>query len=100
MSLFTRKPVFRVSDQVRHKPSSTATEDGQRLEILEVDGSYYLCSKNKGQTSCMVTQLVCSSVFAYAEIRFSHDMAQMLSDLHLFADSLLSSENLYFYFIK
>ena len=28
MSLVVRKPVFGVSDQVRHKPSCTATEDG------------------------------------------------------------------------
>ena len=28
MSLVLRKPVFGVSDQVRHKPGCTATEDG------------------------------------------------------------------------
>ena len=28
MSLVLRKPVFEVSDQVRHKPGCTATEDG------------------------------------------------------------------------
>ena len=27
MSLVLRKPVFRVTDQVRHKPACTATED-------------------------------------------------------------------------
>ena len=45
-----RKPVFRVFGQVKHKPDSTATEDGQRLEILDLEsrGLYYLCSKNKG----------------------------------------------------
>ena len=37
MSLVVRKPVFRVSDQIRHKPGSTATEDGLRLEILDLD---------------------------------------------------------------
>ena len=26
-----------VSDQVRHKPGCTATEDGQRLEILDLE---------------------------------------------------------------
>ena len=31
-----RKPVFGVSDQVRHKPGFTATEDGQRLEIADM----------------------------------------------------------------
>ena len=29
-----RKPVFGVSDQVRHKSGCTYTEDGWRLEIL------------------------------------------------------------------
>ena len=28
LSLVVRKPVFGVSDQVRHKPGCTATEDG------------------------------------------------------------------------
>ena len=28
MSLFVRKPVFEVSDQVRHKPGCEVTEDG------------------------------------------------------------------------
>ena len=36
MSLVLRKPVFGVSDQVRHKPGCTATEDGQRLEISDI----------------------------------------------------------------
>ena len=33
MSLVPRKPVFGASDQVRHKPGCTASEDGWRLEI-------------------------------------------------------------------
>ena len=32
-SLVPRKPVFGVSENVRHKPGRTAIEDGQRLEI-------------------------------------------------------------------
>ena len=38
-----------VSDRVRHKSGCTATEDGWRLEIsdLEVKGLYLLCSENK-----------------------------------------------------
>ena len=36
LSLVVRKPVFRVSDQVRHKPGCTATEDGKRLEISDL----------------------------------------------------------------
>ena len=40
-----------VSDLVRHKPGCTATEDGQRLRISDLEsrrGLYYLCSENKG----------------------------------------------------
>ena len=45
-----RKPVFRVSDQVRHKPSyCTATEDGYRLEIS------YLGSRWKITTINLIT---------------------------------------------
>ena len=46
MSRVTRKPVFGVSNQVRHKSGCTATEDG--FWIKEVEGLYYLCSKKKG----------------------------------------------------
>ena len=40
MSLVLRKPVFWVSDQVRHKPGCTTTECGKMLEIpdLEIRG--------------------------------------------------------------
>ena len=39
------------SDQVRHKPGCTVTEDDWRLEILDleiVEELYYPCSENKG----------------------------------------------------
>ena len=46
------KPVFGVSDQVGNKLGCTATEDGLRLEISDLESSleglYYLCSENKG----------------------------------------------------
>ena len=50
MSCVARKHVFGVSDQVRHKPLCTATEDGCRLEfqMSDEEGLYYLCSENKG----------------------------------------------------
>ena len=41
-----RKPVFRVSDQVRHKPGCMAK--GLKFRIQEVEGLYYLSSENKG----------------------------------------------------
>ena len=31
-----RKPVFGISDQVRHKLNCTATENGQKLEFLDL----------------------------------------------------------------
>ena len=37
LSLDMRKLVFGVSDKVRHKPGCTATEDGMRLEIFDLD---------------------------------------------------------------
>ena len=47
-----RKPVFGVSDQVRHKPGSTATEvkmaRGLKFQIKVVEGLYYPSSENKG----------------------------------------------------
>ena len=51
MNRIMRKSVFWVSDQVQHKLGYTTTEDGYRLEISyikEVEGLYYLYSKNKG----------------------------------------------------
>ena len=36
ISLVVRKPIFGVSDQVRHKPGCTAIKDGQRLEISDL----------------------------------------------------------------
>ena len=37
LSLVVRKPVFGVSDLVRHKFGCTATEDGWRLEISDLE---------------------------------------------------------------
>ena len=65
-----RKPVFGVSDQVRHIPGCTTTEIGYRLELLE--SLYYLCSKNKctdqplfshmQKAGFLMTQLICYSI--------------------------------------
>ena len=37
ISLVTIKPVFGVSDQVKHKPACAATEASLRLEILDIE---------------------------------------------------------------
>ena len=58
MSRIERKPVFGVSNQVRHKLGCTATEDGQRLEIFgfrkQRDCTIYV-AKTKAMISCVVT---------------------------------------------
>ena len=49
MSQVTEKPVFQVSDHVRHKAGCTNAEDGKRLEILDLDKQRIVpCSENKG----------------------------------------------------
>ena len=61
MSLVTRKPVFRVCDQIRLKPacSVTATSLG-----LEMPGCAGWCAP---------------LLFVYGKNRFSHDMAQIIT---------------------
>ena len=74
-SLVARKLVFRVSDQVQHKAGCTTTEDGYRLEILDLGRRGMVRSihaaKSKALISCVVTaQLICAFVFAYMKSRF------------------------------
>ena len=50
LSRDARKPVFWVSDHVRHRPGCTVTEDGQMLENLDLERKRivsYPGSKNK-----------------------------------------------------
>ena len=56
MSLVVRKPVFGVSNQGRHKLGCTTTEDGWRIEILDLGsrGIVQPCSENKGVISFAV----------------------------------------------
>ena len=44
LSLVARKPVFGVSDQVRHKSGCTTIEDGYRLEILDLESRWIVLS--------------------------------------------------------
>ena len=72
MSWVTRGgPVFEVFNQVQHKPGCKTTEDGKRLEILDLGSicsGTVLCSQNKG-----TYQLYgyCTDVFTHTKIRFS-----------------------------
>ena len=52
------------SNQVRHKPACTVTEDGWKLEIL--DGLYYPSGGNKGADQLCTADL--RLVFAYANL--------------------------------
>ena len=81
MSLVVRKPVYGVSDLVRHKPGCTVMEDGKRLEISDLDRrGIFFCTihvaKRKALISFTVTaKLICVFVFANAKSRFSHTAA-------------------------
>ena len=66
-----RKPVFGVSDQVRHKPACTIIEDSQRLGIYgfrkKSDCTIHE-AKTKALISCaVIAQLICVFVFANAK---------------------------------
>ena len=69
------------SDQVQHKPSCTVTEDGKRLEILDLESRrtvLCLVAKTKALISFAVTtKLICAFVFAYADCWFSHVVAHI-----------------------
>ena len=60
-----RKPVFGVSDQVRHINRAR----GLKFQTKEIKGSYTIyVAKTKALISCTVTvQLICGFVFAYAK---------------------------------
>ena len=81
MSRVTSKSVFGVSDQIRHEPDCTDTEDGYqglKVRILREnnDCTIYV-AKSKALIGCAVTtQLISAFVFAFAKRRFSHDVAQ------------------------
>ena len=87
MSLILRKLVFGVSDKVRHKPVCAVTEDGKRLEILDLGRrgivlSMYPCTIHVAKTKALISfavtaKLICVFVFAYAKSWFSHEGAHM-----------------------
>ena len=70
-----RKPAFGVSDNFRHKPGYTATEDGKRLKILDLGsrGTVHIVKTNTLIRCTVTMQLIFSFVFVYAKSRFTHD---------------------------
>ena len=53
-----RKPVFRASDQVLHKPGCNATEDGYRLQISDLESSGIVLSMEQKQRQRSAAQLM------------------------------------------
>ena len=79
LSLCVRKQTIWVSDQVRHKPGCTVTEEGKKLEILGFKKrNCTICvAKTKALISFAVTaKLICAFVFANADCWFAHAAAQ------------------------
>ena len=79
-----RKQVFGVSNQFRHKPGCTATEDGLRLEISDLGSRGIVLTTPVAKTKTLISfavnaKLICVFVFAYAKSRFPHDTAHMLA---------------------
>ena len=77
MSHFTRKPVFRVCDQVRLKPACSATERLASLEILVLANIGIMLSRQR-KTKVLIRLRGCAGraaplLFAYGKNRFSHD---------------------------
>ena len=62
------------SDQVGYNPGCTVTEDGKRLEILDLE--------SRGIVLSVSQKLICAFIFAYADCWFSHSGADMLNRLH------------------
>ena len=66
MDLVARKPVFGISDRVRMKPFSSATETSQKLEISPIASFRYATfrranNKHANQTA-RICRLVCACV--------------------------------------
>ena len=60
MSLVVRKPVFGVSDQVRHKPGCAATGDGLSFEISDLWSRGIVLSMLRKQWRWSAAQILCS----------------------------------------
>ena len=71
LSHVKRKPVFRVSDTVLHKPACIVAKEGNKLELLIISKRRIVLSekaKTEALISCAVTaQLLCAFVFTHAK---------------------------------
>ena len=73
-----RKPVFVVSDQVRHKTGCPATENGKRLEILDLGSRGILLSMYQNQRCCSVVRYNRRSAPLFLQVQ----MADFLRTVH------------------
>ena len=79
MSLVTRKSVFWVFNQVRHKPACAATEASWRLEIWDIETKDIILSR-QWTTKVLIRLRGCAGwtaplLVAYDISRFSHNKA-------------------------
>ena len=67
MNNCARKHVFGVFDTVQHKPGSTVTEDGYRVEISDLRSRsiYYICSEKKKGVNHLHIRLCKMQVFSW-----------------------------------
>ena len=91
MSLVTRKPVFWVCDQARHKPACAATEASLSLEILAIASRGIVLSRQR-TTKALIRLRRCADwsaplLFTYGINRFSHDVVQYY-DYYILSQSL------------
>ena len=77
MSLVTRKPVFRVCDQGRLKPTCAATEARQRLVISDIETRSIILSRQR-TTKALIRLRICAFVVRIWHNRFSYDVAHIL----------------------
>ena len=81
MSLVTRKSVFGVWDQVRHKPACAATEAIWRLDISDIETGDIILPRQR-TIKVLIRLRGCVGwsaplLFAHGINRFSHDVAQI-----------------------
>ena len=78
-----KKPVFGgylTRSDTNRAVQSLNMARGLKFPIQKVEGLYYPCSENNGPDQLRGSEkLFCAFVFAYTNIRFSHDTALIIS---------------------
>ena len=97
-----RNHVFSISDQVRHKPGCTATEDGQKLTIVGSRCTIYEAKTKSLISGALTARLIGTFAFASAKKRFSHEAAHFIRHFDTAYDELTAiiSNNLFLSLLK